>query len=169
MTLHTSIWLFQAIHAVGLTVWLTIAIINNYQAFQSSMAAIGNTMSMAPLTQTPVINTPLLNRALSFVTLHKMGLLFILLLQIIAALSFWVGSYELVIACNLPAAQPWLNIALASFSACLFTMHLGGLWFGYWIKQEGLQLTHISLLIWAMAAFVLFNTPWGNTGVLLNS
>ncbi|WP_020167307.1 MULTISPECIES: DUF2165 family protein [Methylotenera] len=164
MTLHTSIWLFQAIHAIGLTVWLTIAIINNYQAFQSSIAAIGNIMSMAPLTLPPVINTPLLNRALSFVTLHKIGLLFILLLQIIAALSFWIGSYKLVIACDLTAAQPWLNIALASFSACLFTMHLGGLWFGYWIKQEGLQLTHISLLIWTLAAFFLFNISWNNMG-----
>lgn len=117
MTIHTSIWLFQAIHAVGLSVWLTIAIINNYRAFQGSVTAIGNTMSMTLLTQPPAINTPLLNRAISFVTLHKIGLLFILLLQIIAALSFWIGSYELVIKTNLIAAQPWLNIALASFSA----------------------------------------------------
>ena len=49
MSLHDSLWLFMAIHAVGLAVWLTISAINNCRAFGGSTAAVGATMSMAPL------------------------------------------------------------------------------------------------------------------------
>ena len=36
----------------------------------------------------------------------------------------------------------------------------GGLWFGYWIRLEGLQLTHLVLSVWALLAFALFNLQW---------
>ena len=39
MSAADSIWLFQAVHAVGLAIWLTIAVINNLQAFQASVGA----------------------------------------------------------------------------------------------------------------------------------
>jgi len=36
-------------------------------------------------------------------------------------------------------------------------MHLAGLWFGYWIRQDTLQLTHVALLLWTGIAFLSLN------------
>ena len=160
MNLQTSLWLFQAVHAVGLAVWLSLAVVNNAHAFLGSAGAVGATMSMAPLKQAPAIDTPLLMRAIGSTAWHRVALLGVLALQIVAAGACWIGSYQLVIGGNLGAARPWLNIALSGFAVFLLAMHLGGLWFGYWIRQEGLQLTHVALLIWTVAAFLLFNASW---------
>ncbi|MFC7287446.1 DUF2165 family protein [Herminiimonas glaciei] len=160
MSAADSIWLFQAVHAAGLSIWLSIAVINNLQAFHASVAAVGGTMAMAPFRQEPRIDIPLLTRAIDSVTLHRLAMLLVLALQILASVSGWIGSYELLAADGLPGARPWLNLALCSFAAFIFAMHLGGLWFAYWIRQGELQLTHISLLLWVLAAFFLFNFPW---------
>lgn len=102
----------------------------------------------------------MLGRAVRTAYLHRAALTGVLILQVGAALACWCGSYLLVVTGELTAARPWLNLALAGFTTFLLAMHLGGLWFGYWIRQEGLQLTHIVLLIWTVIAFFLFNTPW---------
>ena len=90
----------------------------------------------------------------------QLALLVVLALQLVAALAAWTGSYHLIIGDGLLSARPWLNLALSAFSAFVFAMLLGGLWFGYWIRQEGLQLTHLVLSIWAVLAFFLFNHSW---------
>ena len=115
---------------------------------------------MTPLSQDPRIDIPLLTRAISSPALHRLALMLVILLQIIAAVTCWLGSYQLVVAGDLTAARAWLNLALCSFAAFIFAMHLGGLWFAYWIRQGELQLTHISLLLWVLAAFFLFNFQW---------
>jgi len=152
--------LFLSTQAVGLSVWLSLAVINNAQAFRSSVGAVGATMAMEPLRQSPAIEIPLLIRAVRNPRLHQLALLLVLALQIVAALAAWNGSYQLILGDGLLAARPWLNVALSAFSAFVFAMLLGGLWFGYWIRQEGLQLTHLALSIWAVLAFVLFNLNW---------
>lgn len=155
----TSIWLFQSVHAVGLSAWLSIAVANNLQAFAGSAGAVGATMSMAPLRQSPAIATPLLARAIASPLVARAAMLVVLALQIVAAGACWTGAYALAIDADLAGARPALNLALSSFAAFLFAMHLGGTWFGYWIRQEGLQLTHIALLAWSVAAFLMFNLP----------
>ncbi|QPF76103.1 DUF2165 domain-containing protein [Roseateles sp. DAIF2] len=160
MKLQLSLALFLSVHALGLAVWLSISAINNIRAFAGSAAAVGATMSMAPLRQPPAIDTPLLSRAIASPALHRLALLGVLALQLAAAGAGWAGCWQLLVVGDLGAARPWLNLALSGFTAFLFAMHLGGLWFGYWIRQEGLQLTHVALLIWAVVAFFLFNTPW---------
>ncbi|WP_166895267.1 hypothetical protein [Massilia sp. CCM 8734] len=47
MSGSTSIWLFQSVHAVGLSAWLSIAVINNLHAFAGSAGAVGATMSLS--------------------------------------------------------------------------------------------------------------------------
>ncbi|WP_229477159.1 DUF2165 family protein [Massilia rubra] len=114
---------------------------------------------MAPLRQAPGIATPLLARAIASPLLARVAMFIVLALQIVAAGACWTGAYALAIGGDLPGARPALNLAMSSFAAFLFAMHLGGMWFGYWIRQEGLQLTHIGLLVWSVAAFLLFNLP----------
>lgn len=161
MSLHHSLGLFLAIHAIGLAAWLTISVINNCRNFGGSVHAVGATMSMAPLQQPPAIGTPLLSRAMGSRTIHRVAWSVVLALQTVAAAACWTGCWQLLVVGDLGAARPWLNLALGAFTTFLFAMHLGGLWFCYWIRQEGLQLTHLALLVWTVAAFFLFNTPWG--------
>ncbi|TNC73969.1 DUF2165 domain-containing protein [Janthinobacterium lividum] len=156
MQLQHSIWLFHAILATGLAIWLTLAAINNLHAFHGSVWAIGNTMRMDPLRQDPTIQTPLLRRALTSLTLHRLSLGMVLTLQLLAAIAAWTGV-ALFFGASLTQALPWLNLALCAMAAFLLLMHLGGLWFGYWIAQEGLQTTHLVLLLWTIGLFFLFN------------
>lgn len=160
MNLPTSIWLFQSLHAIGMTLWLSIAVLNNLRGFAGSTGAVGGTMSMAPLLAEPAVDTPLLSRRLRSPALHRAAMLFVLGLQIAGAAAFWGGSYVLFAGGGLVAARPWFNTGLSAFAAFLFAMHLGGLWFAYWIRQESLQHTHLTLLLWVVAAFFLFNHAW---------
>ena len=159
MQLQHSIWLFHAILATGLAIWLTLAAINNLHAFHGSVWAIGNTMRMDPLRQDPTTQTPLLRRALTSLTLHRLSLGVVLALQLAAAIAAWTGL-ALFLGGGLPAGLPWLNLALCTMAAFLLLMHLGGLWFGYWIAQESLQTTHLVLLLWTLALFFTFNAQW---------
>ena len=159
MQLQHSIWLFHAILASGLAIWLSLAAINNLHAFHGAVWAIGNTMRMDPLRQDPTIETPLLRRALTSLLLHRLSLGVVLALQLLAAIAAWTGV-ALFFGGNLADALPWLNLALCAMAAFLLLMHLGGLWFGYWIAQEGLQTTHLVLLLWTLGMFFLFNAQW---------
>jgi len=156
MQLSDSIWLFHAILATGLATWLTLATLNNLHAFHGAVWAIGNTMRMDPLRQDPTIETPLLRRARTSLTLHRLALGVVLALQLLAAIAAWTGV-ALFLGASLMDALPWLNLALCAMAAFLLLMHLGGLWFGYWIAQEGLQTTHLVLLLWSIGLFLLFN------------
>ncbi|MNT44414.1 hypothetical protein D3C72_1809400 [compost metagenome] len=80
-------------------------------------------------------------------------------MQTAGAALAWAGCYMLLIQGDLASARPWLNGALAAMSACLLAMHLSGLWFAYWIRQDTLQLTHIALLLWSGLMFLAFNLP----------
>ncbi|WP_308923193.1 DUF2165 family protein [Janthinobacterium sp. J1-1] len=153
---HDTILLFQAVLASGLACWLSIAAINNLHAFHGAVWAIGNTMRMDPLRQDPTMDTPLLRRALASLTVHRLALAVVLALQLAGAMAAWSGV-ALFLGGGLAAALPWLNLALCAMAAFLLLMHLGGLWFGYWVAQEGLQTTHLVLLLWTLALFFLFN------------
>lgn len=160
MTLSTSLWILQAVHALGLAVWLSIAVCNNWRGFAGARFAVGATMSMAPLREAPVVATPLLSRAVYAVVLHRTALAVVLVLQASAAAACWAGCYQWFVGADQAAARAWLNLGLSCMAAFLLAMHLGGLWFAYWIRQEGLQTTHVLLLAWTVLLFFLFNLPW---------
>ena len=160
MTLSTSLWLFQSVHVLGLAVWLSIAAYNNGRDFTGARFAVGATMSMEPLREAPAIATPMVARAASSVVLHRMALFVVLVLQASAAVACWAGCYLWVVRGDPAAARVWLNLALGGMATFLLAMHLGGLWFAYWIRQEGLQATHLLLLGWTVLLFFLFNLPW---------
>ncbi|RFB70846.1 MULTISPECIES: DUF2165 family protein [unclassified Herbaspirillum] len=160
MSLHSSLWLFQSVYAVGLATWLTIAVIDNLRGFRELVHVVGITMSMAPLKRSPVIHSILSERAVTSVHWHRLAVLLLLTLKLVAAITCWTGCYELLIGAGLNHALPWLNIALSAFTTLLFAMHLAGLWFAYWIREDDLQRGHLALLIWTLAAFFLFNGHW---------
>lgn len=160
MTLQSSLWLLQAVYAVGLALWLTIAVIDNVRGFRELTHAVGSTMSMAPLRRSPAIDSILLERAVTSIHWHRLAVFVLLALKLIAMVTAWIGCYELFIGGGLAQARPWLNVSLSAFTALLFGMHLAGLWFAYWIREDDLQRGHLALLIWTLAAFFLFNGQW---------
>ncbi|MEE1867571.1 MULTISPECIES: DUF2165 family protein [Pseudomonas] len=160
MDTETSQLFFLAVHFLGFSLWLSIALINNLQAFSASVGAVGATLSMAPLKQHPRIDIPLLKRSMDSPALHKLALSIIVLLQLAAVVSAWTGCYNLVFGDSLEVARSWLNLSLSAALGSIFAMLLGGLWFGYWIRQEGLQLTHLALVLWMMLSFILLNSSW---------
>jgi len=160
MTLPTSIWLFQSVYATGLTVWLAIAVIDNIRTFRELAGAVGITMSMALLHQAPPIETALATRAMTSSTLSRIAAAALLALKLLALSAMVMGSFLLVFATGIEQARPWLNLALTLFTVLLLAMHLGGLWFAYWIRQDDLQRGHLTLLVWILSSFFLFNGSW---------
>lgn len=160
MTLHSSLWLFQSVYALGLAMWLTIAVIDNLRAFRELVHGVGVTMSMAPLQRPPAIQSVLLERALRSVHWHRLAVSLLLILKLVALVACWIGCYQLLVGDGLAQARPWLNLALSAFTGLLLAMHLGGLWFAYWIREDDLQRGHLVLLLWTLGAFFLFNGQW---------
>lgn len=106
MSTQLSVWIFQAINAVGLSLWLLIAALNNCKGFAGSVGAVGATLSMAPLKEAPAIDTPLLGRALAAPWWPRLALGVVLALQVFAALACLVGTYQLLVGGDL--ARPAL-------------------------------------------------------------
>lgn len=160
MSLPTSIWLFQSVYAMGLTVWLAIAVIDNIRAFRELASAVGITLSMALLRQAPPVETALATRAVTSSVLSRSAALALLALKLLALSAMAMGCCLLLCASGIDQARPWLNVALSLFTLLLLAMHLGGLWFAYWIRQDDLQRGHLMLLVWILGAFFLFNGSW---------
>ena len=148
-----TVALFASIQALGLALWSSPAVLNNLQDFQGAAAAVGRTLSMAPLAEAPAIATPLQRRAICSPVLHRLGLLGVILLQGIAAAALWTGCAVWALQGAREFALPWLDLGLAALSAAVMAMLLGGLATAYWIRQEALQQTHFLLLLWILAAF----------------
>jgi predicted small integral membrane protein len=148
--------IFKAILVLGFAMWTTVAALNNITGFRGAAAAISCTMGMTLLDDPPAIVSPLVGRALTSPRLAAAALVLILAVQIAAALSLGLGGALLLADVLGGNASEWgVAAALAGFSLLTvmwFMMMIAGLWFGYWIRQEGLQLTHLTLLAVTMIA-----------------
>jgi len=151
--------LFAATQALGLALWASLAVLNNLQDFQGAAAAVGRTLSMAPLAEAPAIGTPLRRRAIRSPALHRLGLVGVLLLQCVAAAALWTGCALWAVHGTRMPALPWFDLGLTALSAAVLAMLLGGLATAYWIRQEALQQTHFLLLLWILATFGVLH--WG--------
>ena len=89
--------------------------------------------------------------------MHRAALTVIVVLQAVTAIAMWGGGLLLTAAAPHVDALQWIDVGIVSFAACAFVLLLGGLWYGYWIRQEGLQMTHIAIVIWSIAAYLLFH------------
>lgn len=160
MNLAHSLQMFQGINAVGLGAWAALAFFNNCKAFNASTGATARTMGMALLSEAPEIKTPLSTRSISAPLVHRAALLWIMALQGLAAALLVSGTVALFMAGEPETGRALVNFGLCALCACWLSMLLGGLWFAYWIRQEGLQLTHLALQLWVSISFLVFNYPW---------
>lgn len=160
MNTSSTVQWFLVVHAAGLALWSSVAVLNNIHDFRGAVAAVGRTLSMALLDDAPKVPTPLRRRAIHSPRLHELALLGVLALEFVAAVALWGGCATLVLHGTRAAALPWLNLGLSALSGAVLAMMLGGQVVGYWIRQEALQLTHLVLLLWFLAAFAMFNLGW---------
>lgn len=151
MFTETAIWmLLKVLLTWGFALWTGVGTLNNLIGFRASAATLARTMAMQPLRDPPAIDSPLAGRALTSPHWAKAAMLAIVIIQSLATLSLGAGGVLLLASiAGLAALNAGIAIALTGFvllAALWLGMMIAGLWFGYWIRQEGLQLTHIALL-----------------------
>jgi hypothetical protein len=148
---------------VGLALWTSIELANNISGYRGGVASVGRIMSMAPLAEPPAVETPLRRRSVADVRWHRVVHGALLLVMVAAALLLWASvlswSFVLVGGATPDAARGWANLGLAAFVGMGFMLTLGGLWFGYWMRQEVLQATHLILICLGICCAVLVNLP----------
>lgn len=150
--------MFKGVVVLGFAVWTAVAALNNIMGFRSAAAAIAAMMAMAPLKEAPAINSPLASRALTASRWSVSALVAIVAVQIAATVALGIGGALLIGGQNggetSSSGASWALIGFTLLTSLWFAMMIAGLWFGYWIRQEGLQLTHIALLAVTIIAAV---------------
>ncbi len=163
MTVADSLLLFKFVLAGGLALWLTLGFFNNVMAFGAGVAAIGRLMNMQMFEQPPAIQHPLLSRRTDKPILHLVVYSFVTLIEGVAAALFWYAVFGLGGALSAGAdvgeAVARANLALSALAFMCFIMLLGGGWFAYHIGQEGMQLTHFTLIGLSVAGAIVMNMP----------
>lgn len=156
-----TLLIFKLVMTLGLAVWASISVINNIQAFAASAAAIARTMSMEALDQSPRIATPLRTRALRRRAWSIASLLVILSLQASGAIALILAvlniGRSLLLGTSAAEGLAMATAGLSALTAAWLVMLCGGLWFAYWIRQEGLQLTHLTLLAVTLASVIVLH------------
>jgi Predicted small integral membrane protein (DUF2165) len=165
VTLVQSLILFKLLLTAGLALWLTVIVINNTIAFANGVAALGVLMGMQLLDQAPAIETPLRARSVTAKVWHRLVFGFVVLIEVVVGLLLWYAAIGFAGALfggsDIAAAIIRGNLALAAFAALAFILMLGGSWFAYYIRQEGVQITHFLLVVVAICGIILMNLPAG--------
>lgn len=147
----------------GLSLWTSIELVNNLVGYRGALNTVGRIMRMSLLTEPPVVNTALLHRRVESSRWHRVAHALLILILALTAALLWraVYSYVAVLAgyAHPDSVIALTNLAVAAFIGLGFFLTLGGLWFGYWIKQETLQLTHFVLICMGIATGILVNLP----------
>jgi predicted small integral membrane protein len=153
MTDLADLPILRIVTCSGFAVWSLVAAFNNIVGFRGSAAAILGTMSMAPLREQDPIQTAFDDRAVRTSALPVLAVLLILLLQAGAAGLLATAAMGFICADLIPATPVmFAKWGFSLLAMAWFAMLIGGLWFGYWIRQEILQLTHLALLIATLLA-----------------
>ncbi len=161
MTLTASLLVFKLALLTGLAAWLTIVVINNVTAFHGGVASIGGLMSMQMFQDAPAITSPLLSRKVTSAGWHRLVYSLVLLVECAVAILLWIAvlgiAGALLDPAGIVAAIARANLALSAFVAMGFVLAIGGAWFAYYIRQEGMQITHLALIVLAVVALIAVN------------
>jgi predicted small integral membrane protein len=156
-----SLSLVKLVVMGGLAFWMALAVINNAIGFRGAVAAIGHLMNMEPLRQPPTADSPLLARAIGTTGWHRFVMALTLLFEIGCGLLLWCATAMIVASiwgtADREQALTAVNLSLAALIALLFFFMLGGTWFVYYVKQEGLQISHVTMTGLAIGAAILCN------------
>lgn len=161
---ETTLLLSQFILLGGLAAWMATVATNNCLAFANGVFTVGMLMNMKPFEEAPAIASPLLSRRVASAAWHRAVYSVIVVLEVLTAalllLSAGNAALEIIEYTPSPgAALP--TIGLTALLGLVFLMMSGGAWFGYYIRQELIQLTHIGLAVLAVVALIFVNLVAG--------
>ncbi|WP_068089143.1 DUF2165 family protein [Polycladidibacter stylochi] len=146
----------------GLSVWMTIAVLNNITDQGTNVVHLANMLSMRLLIEDPVFGNGLEWRAWSGSS-AQVVLVTVIIWQVLTAFCLWVATFLMGVVAvkeiNFTRALVTSNIALSMFIALWLLFMSGGLWFGYWMKQGAIQNVHMTLIIMSIAALIFINQP----------
>ena len=138
----------------GFAAWLLLSAYNHLSDWRGTVEFVAAFMKMSSLDQEPAIPSPLKSRQVNSTTIHRLAVTVITLVRaglggLFAFAAWWFahGSEE--------AARTLAAYAFAGLAALWFGFLIAGAWFGCWIRQDGLQRTHLVLLGLAMLGFVM--------------
>lgn len=150
--------LAKSLLIIGLAAWMSIAVLNNTTDPATNRFFLGTMLQMNLLFDEPNgLGQGLLWRAMSG-EIGKPMLLAIAAAQAAIAAYLWFAGISFLVAAGrgdarrLAAARGRAVHALSAFMALWLFFLVGGLWFGYWIKQGVIQQVHMTLLILSVLA-----------------
>lgn len=166
MNYISSVLALKTLFLSGLSLWFTLAIVNNLTDPGTNIHLIGQMMGMNLLKDDPNMGKGLQWRAVSSRSVHKMVFSCVVLAQIITVILLWKASMAFLgIALDFTNALPLVranylgNLGLGAFASIWICFWVGGMWFGYWMKTPQIQQVHMMLLIMSMCGFLLVNLP----------
>jgi disulfide bond formation protein DsbB len=138
----------------GFAVWLLLSAYNHLSDWPGTVAFVAAFMKMSSLDQEPAIPSPLKSRKVNNTTIHRLAVAVITLAQSGLGVLFALAAWWFVRG-NEEAARTLAAYAFAGLTVLWFGFLIAGAWFGCWIRQDGLQRTHLVLLGLAMLGFVM--------------
>jgi predicted small integral membrane protein len=161
MLTFDSFLLFKLVLAGGLALWMTVIVVNNLTAFAGGVASVGGLMKMQMFEQASAIRTPLLRRRVDDASWHRLAYSFVVAAEAGVAILLWLAAAgfgaALIGAFDAAQALAWANLAFAALLALGLMLTMGGAWFAYYIRQEGMQITHFALMTLTVVATVAIN------------
>lgn len=147
---------------LGLSFYLTIAVINNIVDKGTNKFLLKQMFSMLLLENDPVLGKGLISRTIHSEKIPALLLYFISTIQVVISGALWYGAIQLIIAflhhtTHLSYAIHCCTLALSCFMALWFFFWCGGLWFGYWIKTGQVQEVHMKLVIISILSLLFIN------------
>lgn len=151
----------------GIGIWFTLAVFNNIFDFQTNKLLIGRVMSMCDIKEDPVLGNRLQWRSIENPSWHRSVLMGVILYQLAVVCKMLITGYMVIevmltggsISADL---QNDINLALGMLLVLWFGFLIGGLWFGYWIKMQQIQTSHILLTILTLFSIVTINVLMAN-------
>jgi NAD(P)-dependent dehydrogenase (short-subunit alcohol dehydrogenase family)/predicted small integral membrane protein len=156
-----SLALLKSVIIFGLGLWTGVLVGNNLQKPGAAIEAFARIMTMRDLENIPAFHEIRQMRLCANPTIHRLAYWTLLVLQVVATLMFLLAGAEFGLAgfgvARISTVVVHANMGLTFLTATGLFFLIGGAWVLHWIKVEGLQITHLCLLVLAVAVEVLLN------------
>jgi predicted small integral membrane protein len=150
----TAIVAGELVITAGFAAWLLLSAYNHLSDWRGTVAFVAAFMKMSSLDQEPAIPSPLRSRQVNSTTIHRLAVAVITLVQAGLGVLFAFAAWRFVRGSE-ESARTLAAYAFAGFAALWFGFLIAGAWFCAWIRQDGLQRTHLLLLGLAILGFVM--------------
>ncbi|MEQ8966651.1 MAG: DUF2165 family protein [Azospirillaceae bacterium] len=160
--MSTGFTLMKTVMLAGLALWLSVAVFNNITDFATNDHLLGIMLSMQLVKGDEALGNGLEWRAWSEQAATGV-LCAVIVVQVAVSALLWRGAALFLRAARIGDAAAELrairaaNQGVAAFMGLWFWFMIGGLWFGYWMKQGPVQMVHMTLLILAFLSAIAVN------------